>query len=93
MLLTRLHTLKYTDLSFICMAHKTITISEDAYYSLNNLKNGNEYFSDIFLSFTSNEYFIKNLLLWIKNKKANEELANSLSFIYNERNSVELRNF
>lgn len=93
MLLTRLHTLKYTDLSFICMAHKTITISEDAYNSLNKLKKGNESFTEIILRLTSNENKRKNLLLWIKNKKANEELANSLSFIYNERNSVELRNF
>ena len=75
------------------MAHKTITISEDAYNSLNKLKKENESFTDVILRITLTEKKKNNLLLWIKSKKANSSLADSIHDTLNERDTVELRNF
>ncbi len=75
------------------MAHKTITISEDAYNSLNKLKRKNESFTDVILRITMTEKNIDDLINWIKRNKGNQNLADSISTIFDERNTVELRNF
>lgn len=75
------------------MAHKTITISEAAYNSLNKLKKTNESFTDVILRITSSEKNKSNLLNWLKNKKENQNLAEAITNSYNERDTVELRNF
>lgn len=75
------------------MAHKTITISEDAYNSLSKLKKNNESFTDVILRITAFDNRKNNLLSYIKKKKINNDLANSINDSYNERDSIELRNF
>ena len=75
------------------MAHKTITISEDAYNSLSKLKKNNESFTDVILRINAFDNRKNNLLSYIKKKKINNDLANSINDSYNERDSIELRNF
>ena len=84
---------KYTDYSNIVMAHKTITISEDAYNSLNKLKKKNESFTDVILRLTIIEKKKNNLLKWVNSKKANNNLADAIHDTLTERDTVELRNF
>ena len=75
------------------MAHKTITISEFTYNSLSKLKKNNESFTDVILRITAFDNRKNNLLSYIKKKKINNDLANSINDSYNERDSIELRNF
>ena len=93
MIKEKFHTLKYTGFNKIIMAHKTITISEDAYNSLNKLKRKNESFTDVILRITRDEKNKDNLLSWIKKKKSNSSLAESINDVLNDRDTVELRNF
>ena len=74
------------------MAHKTITISETAYNSLNKLKRKNESFTDVILRITMTEKNNDDLISWIKKKKVNSDLADSINATFNERDTVELRN-
>lgn len=89
----KINTLKYTEYIKIIMAHKTITISDDAYNSLNKMKKENESFTDVILRITKDEKNKDNLLSWIKNKKSNPNLAELISDVFNDRDTIELRSF
>jgi len=60
------------------MAHKTITISEEAYRSLARLKSGKESFTDAILRLTSQRGTASSLLEFLQNLPASEELAQNV---------------
>jgi predicted CopG family antitoxin len=59
------------------MAHKTLTISEDAYNALNGLKNENESFTDVILRL-SKQKEIGKLSEFIRKIAPDNELADSV---------------
>ena len=66
------------------MAHKTLTISEEAYNALKRLKKEGESFSDIILRITRSA----SLLEYVESTKFLQELADKIEEVYKARESV-----
>ena len=60
------------------MAHKTITISENAYEALARSKKENESFTKVILRLTSESGSASSLLEHLRRSQADEELAASI---------------
>lgn len=69
------------------MAHKTLTISEEAYKELVKLKNEKESFTDVIIKLTKK----KNLLEYVKTMPKNENLAKSIEKVFEERKRIKPR--
>ena len=73
------------------MAHKTITISEDAYNALKSAKNENESFTDVILRVFKKRKNITQLLEWLDKNEKLDDLADAVQEIYDKRDRVKLR--
>lgn len=73
------------------MAHKTITISEEAYNALSREKKGNESFTDVILRMTGIKAKKEGLLQWINSMDANEDLAQAVDDVYRQRSGWKFR--
>ena len=71
------------------MAHKTITISEDAYEALARVKSKKESFTEVILRIVRKREE-GSLLDHIRSIKRDEEFAKTLEAIVKERNKVSL---
>lgn len=71
------------------MAHKTITISEDAYNAFRSLKKEHESFSDVILRLFGGN--AKKLLEAIESSKPNEDLSASIEWASKKMRKTELR--
>ena len=73
------------------MAHKTITISEEAYNLLKDNKRGNESFTEVIKRLLTTKRKKEDLVKWLSSKEDLSELADSIETIYDERNKIDLR--
>lgn len=67
------------------MAHKTITISEEAYKALARIKNEKESFTDVILRITGIKSKKKQLIEWLESTETNEDLAQAIENVYKNR--------
>lgn len=72
------------------MAHKTLTISEEAYNALARVKGKDESFTKVILRLTGKKTK-GNLLEYIKSIGPNNELADRLEKVLEERGRIRLR--
>jgi predicted CopG family antitoxin len=72
------------------MAHKTLTISEEAYNALARVKSKDESFTKVILRLTGRRSK-GNLLQYIKSVGPNDELADRLEKVLEERSRIRLR--
>ncbi len=73
------------------MAHKTITISEEAYKALARIKNEKESFTEVILRITRIKSKKKELVDWLESSETNEDLAQAIENVYNNRKNWTLR--
>lgn len=73
------------------MAHKTLTISEEAYEALHNLKNPHESFTDVILRL-SKQKEIGKLSEYIRKATPDHELANNVASVSKRFRKTKLRN-
>ena len=73
------------------MAHKTITISEEAYRALKRLKQPNESFTRVILRLTQPKRTTQDLLTYLTQLGPQQELAQAIEDAYHERRLIELR--
>jgi predicted CopG family antitoxin len=71
------------------LAHKTITISEEAYKILSKTKREKESFTEVIIRIIGKKEE-GNLLDYIRNLKPDEELAKTLEDILEERKKISL---
>ncbi len=69
------------------MAHKTLTISEEAYNALKKLKREGESFSDVILRLTKSH----GLLEYVLSTEFSNDLAESIEEVYKSRKKIESR--
>ena len=69
------------------MAHKTLTISEEAYNALKKLKRDKESFSDVILRITKGT----SLLEYVESTEFSQDLADRIEEVYKERELVKGR--
>ena len=72
------------------MAHKTLTISEEAYNALARVKSKDESFTKVILRLTGRRSK-GNLLQYIRSVAPNDELADRLEKVLEERSRIRLR--
>ena len=72
------------------MAHKTLTISEEAYNALARVKSKDESFTKVILRLTGRRSK-GNLLQYIRSVAPNDELADKLEKVLEERSRIRLR--
>ncbi|MFQ6127456.1 MAG: antitoxin VapB family protein [Thermoplasmata archaeon] len=72
------------------MAHKTITISEEAYEALARLKHNGESFSRVILR-VAHRHTAQKLLEYFESQEPAPDLAESIERVYSERSRVHLR--
>jgi len=85
---------KYTytyPLSAFEMAHKTITISEEAYRALKRMRNPNESFTRVILRLTQSGKSAQDLLAFLKQIGPQNDLADAVEAAYRERRLIALR--
>ncbi len=73
------------------MAHKTITISEEAYEALKSLKVGNESFTEVILRVAQIRKKGEHILQWVREDKDRTDLAEGVESIYKRRGEIKLR--
>ena len=73
------------------MAHKTITISEEAYKLLKSRKKESESFTDVIIRIIGQKQDPAKLLQWIQTLKDSSELAQAVEESYRGREKVSLR--
>jgi predicted CopG family antitoxin len=73
------------------MAHKTITISDDAYEALAKAKKENESFTKVILRLTSQRAKASSLLEHVLASRADEELASSVERTMKRTRSARLK--
>ncbi len=73
------------------MAHKTITISEEAYKALARVKNEKESFTDVILRITGIKTKKKQLVTWLESSETNEDLAQAIENVYINRKNWTFR--
>lgn len=73
------------------MAHKTITISEEAYNLLKGNKRDNESFTEVIKRILTTKRKKEELFEWLSSKEDLSELADSIKTVYDERNKIDLR--
>ncbi len=73
------------------MAHKTITISEEAYNLLKESKKENESFTEVIKRILKAKKKRKDFLDWLSSNKDLTDLADSIESAYTERKDIELR--
>lgn len=71
------------------MAHKTLTISEEAYEALSSLKGQNESFTEVILRLAKKRAS-RSLLEYLRSLPPDEELADLLEKVLDERERVSL---
>ena len=71
------------------MAHKTLTISEEAYDALARLKAQNESFTEVILRLAKKRAS-RSLLDYLRSMPKDDELADLLESVLDERERVEL---
>ena len=72
------------------MAHRTITISDDAYEALAKSKRENESFTKVILRLTSESGRASSLLEHLRGSPADEELARSIERAMQRTRSAQL---
>ncbi|MGQ9515567.1 MAG: antitoxin VapB family protein [Thermoproteota archaeon] len=72
------------------MAHKTITISEEAYRELARIKRENESFTEVILRLTSERGSAKALLSYLERVGSSEELARNVESVMERTRNVRL---
>lgn len=81
----------YTYVHLFVMAHKTLTISEEAYNALSRAKTKDESFTKVILRLTRAR--VKgNLLEYIQSFAPDIELANKIEKVLQKRNRIRLGN-
>jgi len=73
------------------MAHKTITISEEAYDALARMKKTNESFTEVILRLTSRKGSAQALLDFIDRMPVSEEFARNVEEAMKETRRAKLR--
>jgi len=73
------------------MAHKTITISEDAYRELARMKRENESFTEVILRLTSERGSAKALLSYLERAGRDEELARNIESVMERTRKARLQ--
>jgi len=73
------------------MAHKTITISEEAYNLLKECKKENESFTEVIKRVLKAKKKRKDFLDWLSSNKDLKDLADSVESVYTERRDIKLR--
>jgi len=73
------------------MAHKTITISEEAYNLLKENKRENESFTEVIKRILSQKKKKEDLIEWLSRKKDLSDLADSVESVFDERKNINLR--
>jgi|Deesub1362B_J571_1020462.scaffolds.fasta_scaffold01251_11 predicted CopG family antitoxin len=71
------------------MAHKTLTISEEAYNALKKLKGKGESFSDVILKITRKV----NLLEYVESTDFSDDLTGKIEEAYKSREFIKRRDF
>jgi predicted CopG family antitoxin len=82
---------KYTYMHIQSMAHKTITISDNAYEALAKSKRENESFTKVILRLTSGSGRASLLLEHLRDSPADEELAGNTERAMQRTRSARLR--
>lgn len=75
----------------IAMAHKTLTISEEAYASLARMKSRGESFTDVVLRLAAKTRR-GSLLDYVRKMEPDEEFAKTLEEIVGSREQAQVRN-
>ena len=73
------------------MAHKTITISEEAYNLLKENKRHNESFTEVIKRILSHKKKKEDLIEWLSSNKDLSNLADSVESVFDERKNINLR--
>lgn len=73
------------------MAHKTITISEEAYHALARMKKEKESFTDVILRVTGIKNKKEQLVAWLESSESNEDLAEAIEKVYDNRENWTFR--
>ena len=73
------------------MAHKTITISEEAYNLLKENKRENESFTEVIKRVLSRKKNKEDLIEWLSGNKDLSDLADSVESVFDERKDINLR--
>jgi len=73
------------------MAHKTITISEEAYNLLKDNKRENESFTEVIKRILSRKKNKEDLIEWLSGNKDLSDLADSVESVFDERKDINLR--
>ena len=73
------------------MAHKTITISEEAYNLLKEYKKENESFTEVIKRLLQAKKKRKDFLNWLSSNKELTDLADSVESLYSKRKDIKLR--
>jgi predicted CopG family antitoxin len=87
----RINTHKYMNNLNVNMAHKTITISEEAYNLLKENKRENESFTEVIKRILTHKKKKEDLIEWLSSKKDLLDLADSVESVFDERRNINLR--
>jgi predicted CopG family antitoxin len=88
---TRVEKSKYTrKCTYVLMAHKTLTISEEAYNALARIKSKDESFTKVILRLAQRRSK-GNLLEYVRSFPADNELADKIEEVLKKRGSIRIR--
>jgi predicted CopG family antitoxin len=73
------------------MAHKTITISEEAYNLLKSIKKDNESFTEVIKRICEPKKRKKDFLEWLGKINDSSDLADAIESVIAERETISLR--